>query len=152
MGIKEKTAILIMAFFSFCVPASLSPLGEFSLLDHLQGNMKNKAVGVHLSNNYRGGTGIAHPNKFSHASSSRGGSRPAIVRGGNPSGGESHSPHMQGGSAVIPLYAAGASAGAANNHHNYHRNNSGSKCNYSCVELVTFALTILTCLLLREDM
>ncbi|KAI3470623.1 hypothetical protein Pfo_027286 [Paulownia fortunei] len=142
MGIKEKIVILIMAFFCLCVPASSSPLGEFLPLDHLQGNMKHD---VHLSNNYGGGSGIAHPNKIGHASGGWGGSRAAAVCISNPSGGRSQP------SAAIPLYAAGA-GGAANNHHNDHRNHSGSKTNYSSLKLVTFALTILACLLLLEDM
>ncbi|XP_012837753.1 PREDICTED: uncharacterized protein LOC105958291 isoform X2 [Erythranthe guttata] len=77
-----------------------------------------------------------HPVKFGHASGGRGGGR---------GGSQSHSPNMQRGSGVVPLYVA---AGAANNHHNNHVSRNRSMCSHNRLELVHFAFTILVCLLL----
>ncbi|KAL7148107.1 hypothetical protein ABFS83_06G155700 [Erythranthe nasuta] len=79
---------------------------------------------------------LAHPVKFGLASGGRGGGR---------GGSQSHSPNMQRGSGVVPLYVA---AGAANNHHNNHVSRNRSMCSHNRLELVHFAFTILVCLLL----
>ncbi|KAL2525997.1 Uncharacterized protein Adt_11051 [Abeliophyllum distichum] len=97
-----------------------------------------------LSDKYRDGRGIAHPSKFGHATGGGGvsGGQPGAT-GGDTNGDGSRSPYMQGGSAVIPVYAAGA----ANNHHNY-GHNSGGDCKHGSIVSATLAATILECLLL----
>ncbi|KAL7109160.1 hypothetical protein ACP275_06G158000 [Erythranthe tilingii] len=77
---------------------------------------------------------LTHPIKFGHASGGRGGSHP-------------HSPNMQRGSGVVPLYVA---AGAANNHHNNHVSRNPSMCSHNRLELIHFAFIILGCLLLWD--
>lgn len=91
---------------------------------------------------------MAHPVKFSHAAAAGGrgvsGGRPSTS--GDANGDGSRSPYTQGGS-NIPLYAAGAGAGAANNHRNYHHHNGGdSKC--SSIRSAALAATILEFLVL----
>ncbi|PIM99829.1 hypothetical protein CDL12_27670 [Handroanthus impetiginosus] len=133
MRIKEKLVILlVMAFFCLSAPASLNPFEDILHLDHLQGNMKHKA--------------IAHLNRFGHASGGRG----HASSGGWSVAGHGDDSNGGGRSAMIPLYAA-AAGGAANKHNGNPHKHSGSSSNYSCVGLIlTFALAISTCLVLWE--
>ncbi|KAL8533296.1 hypothetical protein ACS0TY_009622 [Phlomoides rotata] len=136
MGIKVKKTLLIVVFFCSCFPAFSNSSRKILHLGNLQRIMKYETIC---------GTDIPHPERFRFSHPGGGGRG-----GGHSNDGGSQSSNMQGGSATMPLYSAGAAAGAANDHHNHHGNHSGANRNYNCMEVVTLSCTILACLILRE--
>ncbi|KAG8380654.1 hypothetical protein BUALT_Bualt06G0038400 [Buddleja alternifolia] len=108
--------------------------------------MKHEAAGEDLNNNYHQGSDIfiAHRTTFGHAMSRRVGANGGHhgVSGGDANGGSSHSPFVQGGAGVLPVYAAGG----GNNHHNYHH--SGVNPDYSPIGTATLAITTMAWFLL----
>uniref|UniRef100_A0A5B7BV97 Uncharacterized protein n=1 Tax=Davidia involucrata TaxID=16924 RepID=A0A5B7BV97_DAVIN len=124
MGTKEMI-LFFMAFFYFCSPAFLFPLGRTLPSVHLQeNNIGDEGMDEHSSFTNGGGNGIAHRSNFAHGGGGRGvvGGHAAGTNGEGNNGG-STSQNTPGGAAVIPVYAAGA----ANSHRNTHH--SAGSCN-----------------------
>ncbi|GMP22233.1 hypothetical protein CsSME_00000339 [Camellia sinensis var. sinensis] len=153
MGAKETVLFLIILSFHFYHPPSL-----FSLANNLPSSaLLQKNVGDteldkdSSSSTHGGGNGIAHHSNYAYSASTRGaggGSRGASGgRSGGSSeegnGGSSTTPNTAAGTAVIPLYAAGAANGHRNTHH------GAGSCNQSCVDVSTLCALILASLVVH---
>ncbi|XP_040991598.1 uncharacterized protein LOC121238684 [Juglans microcarpa x Juglans regia] len=122
MGSIEKGLFLI--FFSYlCICSTSSPLWKV-LLSSVP--LQETHLGAKFASRYgsgsvaeSGGSGIKHNRKIEgahgHGATSGVGSN---GNGENGNNGGTKSPNTQGGTATIPVYAAGA---ANNRHHNHHR-------------------------------
>ncbi|XP_059628447.1 uncharacterized protein LOC132271169 [Cornus florida] len=129
MGIKAMMLFFIF-FLHFSSLASFFALGNTlpSGPVRLQENMEGKGMDEHGSSTNGGGNGIAHHSKFARGA----GGRAAGTAGEEANGGTS----TQGGTAVIPIYAAGAASG----HRTHHGAASSSR---SCLGLPTLGAAIL---------
>ncbi|PSR98000.1 G surface protein, allelic form 156 like [Actinidia chinensis var. chinensis] len=141
MGAKEVLAFLMVSFH-FCYSASLFPQGKNLPSAHLQEKAGEIETGELKTSTHHGGeNGIAHRSNFD--AGGRGGShgRGKSGSGADGNGGTYASPKTAG-TAVIPLYAAGA-AGS-------HRNHRGAaSCNRSSIGLPTLCAVILASLIVH---
>ncbi|CAL5363330.1 unnamed protein product [Camellia sinensis] len=153
MGAKETVLFLIILSFHFYHPPSL-----FSLANNLPSSaLLQKNVGDteldkdSSSSTHGGGNGIAHHSNYAYSSSTRGGGGGSRGASGGRSGGSSEegnggsstTPNTAAGTAVIPLYAAGAANGHRNTHH------GAGSCNQSCVDVSTLCALILASLVVH---
>ncbi|XP_018813692.1 uncharacterized protein LOC108985731 [Juglans regia] len=124
MGSKEKGLFLI--FFSYiCICSTSSPLQKVLLSSdptHLGAKFASRYASGSVAES--GGSSIKHNRKIegAHGHGATGGVG-SNGNGENGNNGGSRSPNMQGGTATIPVYVAGA----ANNRHQNHHRGSGNR-------------------------
>ncbi|KAA8538994.1 hypothetical protein F0562_025686 [Nyssa sinensis] len=132
-------------FFPSSMPCILVSSIVFSCTDN---NIvyTDEGMDEHSNSPNGGGNGIAH-----HSNLARGGGGGKGGKGGHAgaaatgegNGGGSSSQHTPTGTAVIPIYAAGAANSHRNNHH------SAGSCNRSYTGLPTLVAVIFACLLVH---
>ncbi|KAH7854657.1 hypothetical protein Vadar_016491 [Vaccinium darrowii] len=141
---SKEIILFLMVSFHFCYPASLLPLGKNSTSARLQENLGEKETNERKLGN---GKVIAHRSNFAAGVGGRGGRGGGGSRGDGGSGeegngGSSTTPNTGAGTAVVPLYAAGAN-GHRNNHH------GSASSNRSCVGLSALCAVILASLVVH---